>query len=205
MSGGPQTSLRGQRVYGQHGDRHAPRGSDPGATEPWRNVVVAGAGWSSGTNYDPGAIVDHGNFRWECIRASGSGRTDPYGNTVGPIEPGADSEYVAYWWCQASLFINGDNATPTGLVPNPVPVRYRLSIGMPNQLDNDGTIIAYTHHQIDIQGDLMSSSLAYGDVVFIIPPEYQHDYDVPYQTHDDVGGFVPCRLLVSGEFKWNAP
>lgn len=37
MSGGV-TGTRGQRVYGQHGTRHAPRGSDPGATDVW--IVV---------------------------------------------------------------------------------------------------------------------------------------------------------------------
>lgn len=204
---GPLTSLRGGRIYGQHGNRHGPRGSDPGATEPWRNVATSGTtAWSSGGNYDAGDVRDHDNLRWEAIKASGSGRTDPYGNTVGPIEPGVTDGWPAYWWCQASVYMNGNNATPTGAVPNPVPLRYRLSIGAPNYIDIDGTITAYTDHQIDIQGDLASSSLSYGDVVFIMPLEYRHDYDVPYQTHDDVGGFVPCRLLaVTGEFIWNTP
>ncbi len=37
MSGGV-TGTRGQRVYGQHGIRHAPRGSDPAQTDVW--IVV---------------------------------------------------------------------------------------------------------------------------------------------------------------------
>lgn len=196
MSG--TAGLRGQRVYGQHGKRHSPRGSDPGATELWRPVTTPGTAWSSGTDYSPGNSVDNGDLRWEAILPSGPGNG-------GAIEPGVDTNYVAYWWCQASIFINGANATTTGGVPNPVPVRYRLSVGSPNILDTDGSIIEYSDHQLEIQGDLSSSSLSYGQTVFIVPPEYQHDYDVPYQTHDDVGGFVPCRLLASGEFIWNAP
>lgn len=189
----------GGRIYGQHGVRHAPRGSDPGATDGWRELVTAGTAWSSGTNYSPGDVVDNGSLQWEAILANGPG-TD-----AGVIQPGVTSMYFAFWWCQASVWVNGANATPTGAVPNPVPVRYRLSIGPPNHYDEAGDIV-YTHHQIDIQGDLASSSLSYGDTVFIMPPEYRHDYDVPYQTHDDVGGFVPCRLLlVTGEFKWNTP
>jgi len=103
-------------------------------------------------------------------------------------------------------FVNGANMTPTLAIPNPVPLRFRLSVGRPNKVEDDSTVSVYTNHQIDIQGDLASSSLSYGDVVFVMPLEYRHDYDVPYQTHDDVGGFVPCRLLaVTGEFIWNAP
>lgn len=190
--------LRGQRVYGIHGQRHAPRGSDPSATEAWRDISTGETAWSSGTDYSAGNVVQHGDLIWEAILASGP-------SAGGAVEPGVDGSYVAYWWCQASAFVNGSHSTPTGLVPDPCPLRYRLSIGLPNVLDLDGTILEYSYHQIDIQGDLASSSLSYGDTVFVMPPEYQHDHDVPYQTHDDVGGFVPCRLLVTGEFLWNAP
>lgn len=187
------SGLRGQRVYGQHGRYHSPRGSDPGATEAWRNVSTGTTAWSSGTNYSAGAVRQHNNLIWEAILPSGPGNG-------GAIEPGVDSSYVAYWWCQASVFVNGANATPTTSTPNPVPFRYRLSVGSPNILDTDGSIIEYTDHQIDVQGDVIS--VVIGDTVFVIPPEYQHDYDVPYHTHDIYGAYVPCRLLKTGEFIW---
>lgn len=196
MSGGPQTSLRGGRVYGQHGNRHAPRGSDPGACDGWRQLADAGTGWSSGTNYDPGDIVDNGSLQWEAILASGPGNG-------GAIEPGVNSSYVPYWWCQASVWVTGSNMSPTIDVPSPVPSRYRLSVGSPNVLEIDGSIIVYTEHQIEIQLDV--TGVTTGDIVFILPPEYQHSYDVPYHTHDDAGDYVPCRLLATGEFMYGVP
>jgi hypothetical protein len=101
-------------------------------------------------------------------------------------------------------FVNGANAGPTVAVPNPVPLRFRLSIGPPNELDTTGTSITlYTNHQVEIQGDI--GGLAYGQTVFNIPLGYQHDYDVPYHSHDDVGGYVPCRLLSTGQFIYGVP
>lgn len=198
----PQTSLRGGRIYGQHGTRHAPRGSDPSAADPWRYVVDAGTAWSSDTTYDPGDEVDDGALRWEAIKASGPSALDPYGHSTGSIQPGVDDNWPAYWWCQASVWVNGSNMAPTIDIPAPVPLRYRLSVGAPNYIDTDtGTITFYTDHQIEIQGDV--TGLASGDIVFIIPPEYRHDYDVPYQTHDDSKAFVACRLLSTGEFMWD--
>ncbi len=150
----------GGRVYGQHGPRHSPRGSDPSPTDVW---IYLG---------------------------------------VDPRVP----------------FVNGSNAPPTVDIPNPVPGRFRISVGPPNDCEYadwsgsdpvSGTrpvataIVAYTDHQVEIQGDL--TGLLTGDIVFNLPLEYQHEYDVPYQTHDDNGVFVPCRLLSTGEFIWNAP
>ncbi len=150
----------GGRVYGQHGPRHSPRGSDPSPTDVW---IYLG---------------------------------------VDPRVP----------------FVNGSNAPPTVDIPNPVPGRFRISVGPPNDCEYadwsgsdpvSGTrpvatsIVAYTDHQVEIQGDL--TGLLTGDIVFNLPLEYQHDYDVPYQTHDDNGVFVPCRLLSTGEFIWNVP
>ncbi len=150
----------GGRVYGQHGPRHSPRGSDPSPTDVW---IYLG---------------------------------------VDPRVP----------------FVNGSNAPPTVDIPNPVPGRFRISVGPPNDCEYaawsgsdpvTGTrpvataIVAYTDHQVEIQGDL--TGLLTGDIVFNLPLEYQHDYDVPYQTHDDNGVFVPCRLLSTGEFIWNVP
>ncbi len=145
------------RVYGQHGPRHSPRGSDPTPTDVWIYVGVD------------------------------------------PRVP----------------FITGSNAAPTVDVPNPVPMRFRISTGPPNDCEYSGwegsgptgdrpvasLILAYTDHQVEIQGDV--TGLSSGDVVFVLPLEYQHEYDVPYQTHDDSKQFVACRLLSTGEFIWD--
>ena len=113
-------------------------------------------------------------------------------------------------------FVNGSNAAPTVDVPNPVPMRFRISFGPPNDCEYadwsgsdpvTGTrpvatsILEYTDHQVEIQGDV--TGLLTGDIVFVIPLEYQHEYDVPYQTHDDSKTFVACRLLSTGEFIWD--
>lgn len=145
----------GGRVYGQHGDRHSPRGSDPSPTDVWIYVGVD-------------------------VRVP---------------------------------FVTGSNASPTVDVPNPVPLRFRLSVGPPNDCDYDGwdsvtdpvasAINAYTEHQIEIQGDVTGVSV--GDTVFVLPLEFQHEYDVPYHTHDDSGVYVPCRLLSTGEFIYGVP
>ncbi len=150
----------GGRVYGQHGPRHSPRGSDPTPTDVWIYVGVD------------------------------------------PRVP----------------FVSGGNAAPTVDVPNPVPCRFRISVGPPNDCEYadwsgsdpiTGTrpvataIDAYTDHQIEIQGDL--TGLLTGDIVFVLPLEFQLEYDVPYHTHDDSGIYVPCRLLSTGEFIWNVP
>lgn len=191
--------MSGGRAYGGiHGVWHAPRGSDPSACDGWRELVTAGTAWDSLTNYSPGDIVDNGDLRWEAIRASGPGVAG-----VGAIQPGIDSQYIAFWWCQASLFVTGSNKAPTVDVPNPVPSRYRLSIGAPNYLELDGTITVYTEHQIEVQLDI--TGITSGDIAFNMPPEYQHSYDVPYHTHDDVGAYVPCRLLATGEFLYGVP
>ncbi len=148
----------GGRVYGQHGSRHSPRGSDPSPTDVWIYVGV-----------DP-----------RCP------------------------------------FVNGSNAPPSIDVPNPVPMRFRISMGPPNDCEYSAwsgsdpvtgtrpvatSIVAYTDHQIEIQGDL--TGLSPGDIVFVLPLEFQMDYDVPYHTHDDTGIYVPCRLLSTGEFIWD--
>jgi hypothetical protein len=154
VSGGV-AGTRGQRVYGQHGNRHAPRGSDPTVCDVW-------------------------------------------------IYVGVDTRVP---------FVNGANAAPTIDVPNPVPARFRISVGPPNECEYSGwdsstdpvasAILAYTDHQVEIQGDI--TGLVTGDVVFVIPLEFQLEFDVPYHAHDDSGIYVPCRLLSSGEFIWNVP
>ncbi len=148
----------GGRVYGQHGPRHSPRGSDPTPTDVWIYVGVD------------------------------------------PRVP----------------FVNGSNAAPTVDVPNPVPARFRISVGPPNDCEYAAwsgsdpvtgtrpvatTIVAYSDHQVEIQGDI--TGLSPGDIVFVLPLEFQMDYDVPYHTHDDSGIYVPCRLLSTGEFIWD--
>jgi hypothetical protein len=150
---GQISGLRGQRTYGQHGPRHAPRGSDPSPTDVWIYVGV-----------DP-----------RCP------------------------------------FVNGSNAPPTVDIPNPCPLRFRISVGPPNECEYAGwnsmidpvasAILAYTDHQIDIQGDV--TGLSSGDIVFVIPLEFQHEFDVPYDTHDDSKTYVACRLLSTGEFIWD--
>ena len=115
-------------------------------------------------------------------------------------------------------FVNGANAGASVAIPNPVPMRFRISMGPPNDCEYDdwsgsdpvtGTrpvataILEYTDHQIEIQGDV--TDLVIGDTVFVLPLEFQHEFDVPYHTHDDLGGFIPCRLLMTGEFIWNTP
>ncbi len=145
------------RVYGQHGPRHSPRGSDPSPTDVWIYIGV-----------DP-----------RCP------------------------------------FVNGANAAPTTAVPNPTPMKFRLSVGPPNDCEYadwsgsdpvTGTrpvatsILEYSDHQIEIAGDV--TGLVIGDTVFNLPLEYQHQYDMPYHTHDIYGAYVPCRLLSTGEFIW---
>ncbi len=145
------------RVYGQHGPRHSPRGSDPTPTDVWIYVGV-----------DP-----------RCP------------------------------------FVNGANAGASVAIPNPVPMRFRISMGPPNDCEYadwsgsdpiTGTrpvataILEYTDHQIEIQGDV--TDLVIGDTVFVLPLEFQHEFDVPYHTHDTYGAYVPCRLLATGEFIW---
>ncbi len=97
-------------------------------------------------------------------------------------------------------------------------MRFRISVGPPNDCEYSAwlhtnpvsgtrpvatSIIAYTDHQIEIQGDI--TGVIPGDTVFVIPLEYQHDYDVPYPSHDDAGFYVPCRLLSTGEFIYGTP
>jgi hypothetical protein len=150
----------GGRIYGIHGARHGPRGSDPTNCDVW-------------------------------------------------IEVGVDPRVP---------FVTGSNALPTLDIPNPVPMRFRLSIGRPNDCQYDGwagtdpvsgtrpvatAINFYTDHQIEIQGDV--TGLSPGDIVFVLPLEFQLDHDVPFHTHDDSGVYVPCRLLSSGEFIWGVP
>jgi hypothetical protein len=188
--------VRGQRIYGQHGERHAPRGSDPSRTDAWRNVLTAGTAWASGTTYAAGDIVDDAAHVFQYQAASGS--VNAVANHG--IQPGVTSGWWSYWNYYASIFQNGSNMAPTMDIPNPVPLRYRLSVGPPNIID-EGAIVLYTQHQVEIQGDV--TGLAPLDIVFTLLPEYTHDYDVPYHTHDDSGIFVPCRLLSTGEFIWD--
>lgn len=108
-------------------------------------------------------------------------------------------------------FVTGSNMAPTVDSPNPVPSRFRLSMGPPNEVTYDYTtspataltIVTYTYHQIEIQMDV--TGVTTGDIVFVLPLEYQHDYDVPFHTHDDAGLYVPCRLLATGEFVYGIP
>jgi hypothetical protein len=157
VSGGV-AGTRGQRVYGQHGTRHAPRGSDPAQCDIFRIV----------------------------------------GDDEG-----------------ATALINGFTSAPTAQVPNPTPLQYRISIGPPNEctwdwpaLDSPArpvalSIVQYTDHQIEIQGDL--DGVVPGDLVFILPMEYRKETDLPYKCHDNFGNYVPCRLLSTGEFYYGVP
>jgi hypothetical protein len=190
--------VRGGRVYGQHGPRHAPRGSDPSETDQWRNVGSTGTPWSSGTTYDVGDIVDDagGIFKYQAA----SGMVNGVANLA--IEPGVTSGWWSFWNYYASIFQNGSNRITGGLIPNPTPMRYRLSIGRPNDIE-EGAILNYTHHQIDIEGDI--TSILAGETVFTILPEYQSDSDIAYRSHDSAGFYVPCRLLSTGEFIWGTP
>ncbi len=187
------------RSYLGHGTRHAPRGSDPSAADLWRNVVVPGTPWSSGTTYVAGDIVDDADGIFQYEAAAGHAFISGDSTPNHGIEPGVTAGWQLFWNAQASIFQNGSNATASGTVPNPVPQRYRLSVGPPNFYDEDGSLV-YTNHQIEIQGDV--TGLVIGDTVFVVLPEYQHDFDVPYHTHDVYGAYVPCRLLKTGEFIW---
>lgn len=150
----------GGRIYGQHGERHAPRGSDPGRTDGW--VVV-----------------------------------------------GEDSRVP---------YINGFPFAPTAQIPNPTPLQFRLSVGPPNECEYDGwegsdpvsgarpvatAIIAYTDHQIEIQGDV--DGVSPGDLVFVLPLEYTKETDLPVHAHDSSGNYIACRLLSTGEFYYGVP
>ncbi len=150
----------GGRVYGQHGPRHSPRGSDPTPCDIWIYVGV-----------------------------------DP-----------------------RMPFVNGANAAPTLAIPNPVPARIRISVGPPNVCEYSAwsgsdpvtgtrpvatSIVEYTDHQVQIEGDV--DDLEIGDIVFVVPMEYRHEFDVPYHSHDSFGAYVPCRLLSTGEFIWRTP
>lgn len=136
-----------------------------------------------------------------------------HGQRHGPR--GSDPNYTDVWHNVGDSgeppFLAGSNASPTVDIPNPVPLRFRLSVGPPNDCDYDWTttpatatsINRYTEHQVEIQGDV--TGLVAGDIVFMLPLEYTHEYDVPFHTHDDLGGYVPCRLLSTGEFIWGVP
>ncbi len=115
-------------------------------------------------------------------------------------------------------FVNGANMSPTVDIPNPVPMRFRISVGPPNDCDYSSwsgsdpatgtrpvatSINSYTEHQVEIQGDV--DALAPGDTVFVLPLEFQHEFDVPYHSHNNVGSYVPCRLLATGEFIYGTP
>jgi hypothetical protein len=158
----------------------------------WRNVVAPGSVWLVGTTYSAGDIVDDDEGVFQYQAASGS--VNGVANLA--IEPGVTSGWWSYWNYYASIFQHGSNG---GTTASPVPMRYKLSVGPPNHIDQ-GAILDYTQHQIEIQGDV--TGLIIGDTVFTILPEYQHDHDVPYHTHDIYGAYVPCRLLSTGEFIW---
>jgi hypothetical protein len=79
-------------------------------------------------------------------------------------------------------FLNGANAAPSAERPNPVPMRYRWTLGA----------------GLELQGDV--DNVAPGDIVFVLPAPYRLDHDVPVDAHDDEGNYVACRLLATGEF-----
>jgi hypothetical protein len=117
---------------------------------------------------------------------------------------GQDPGYCGRWHNVGAAgeptFQNGwTNMSPTGSVPNPVPLRFRISMGPPNVLDaSNATIMQYQPHQVEIQGDITGGST--GTVVFQVPVWAQLDYDVPMDAHDSGGNYVPCRLLSTGYF-----
>ncbi len=181
--------------YLQHGARrHGPRGSDPVFTDIWHDVETADTAWSGATSYVAGNSAAHVHFNWECILAHTN------------KEPGVATTWAKYWVLSEPYFVNGGNASPTGDVPNPVPLRFRLSVGGPNILTYDYTaypptptaVDTYSQHQVEIQGDL--EGVVSGDTVFVLPLEYQMEYDVPYHSHNILGLYVACRLLSTGEF-----
>jgi hypothetical protein len=180
--------VRGGRIYGQHGDRHAPRGSDPAYTDIWQFVSSSPAtAWASGHAYSRDDMVSHGNFNWAATQASTN------------IEPEVTSGWFAYWTFHESLFVNGENQPAFTGVPNPWPMSFRFSVGGPNIVDVDGDIDTYSHHQLDFHGDVRNIDA--GEIMFYVPLEFRHQYDVPITNqHDDVGIYVPCRLLSTGEF-----
>jgi hypothetical protein len=184
--------MSGGRVYGQHGSRHGPRGSDPTNTDVWQFISgTVHTAWSSGTNYASGDLVSHGHFNWQAIRASGP--------ATSVFEPEVDVGWFSYWSFYESFFINGENQTPFSGVPNPHPMAFRLSVGGPNYVDANGTIESYSRHQLEFAGDL--KNIFAGEIVFYVPLEFRHEYDTPTENqHDDVGLYVPCRLLSTGEF-----
>jgi hypothetical protein len=95
-------------------------------------------------------------------------------------------------------FITGANLGGTN-----VPLRLRLAVGPPNVLDQDGSILAYTKHQLEIQGDV--TAVSPGDTVFNLRPEYRFEYDLPVAMHDDAGNYVACRLYTDGDFVYGVP
>jgi len=115
-------------------------------------------------------------------------------------------------------YINGFPSAPTEESPNPTPLQFRLSIGPPNDCMYDGwegtnpvsgnrpvatSINEYTDHQLEIEGDV--DGVVPGDVIFILPLEFQFPTDLPYKGHDNDGNYVPCRLLSTGEFIYGVP
>lgn len=142
----------------------------------------------------PGSQIIHGTRH--APRGSDPSPTDVWHNIGDPGEP---------------PFINGTNMAPTADVPNPVPMRFRLSVGPPNDCDYDWTqapaqaitINRYTEHQIEIQGDV--TGVSPGDIVFVLPLEYTKEHDLPCHAHDDFGNYIACRLLSTGEFIYGVP
>lgn len=79
-------------------------------------------------------------------------------------------------------FINGANMAPTADVPDPTPLRLRLTLGA----------------GLEIQGDV--TGVVSGDIVCTFPAGYRPDHDVPVDGHDDAGNYVACRLYANGNF-----
>jgi hypothetical protein len=85
-------------------------------------------------------------------------------------------------------FENGwGNATATTLIPNPVPMRFRVALG----------------GGIDIEGDVMGG--ADGTVVFTLPAGYRPDKDKPLHAHDDDKNYVAGRVFSDGTVVLGTP
>jgi hypothetical protein len=124
-----------------------------------------------------------------------------HGSAHSPI--GADPTLVERWHNigetgEPAFLGTWVNSAPTIDVPNPVPMRFRLNVGMPNLLDQDGNIFEYRDHELVLQGDIEGD--ADGTPVFVLPPEYRYAHDLPVHSHDSAGLYVPCRLLSDGTY-----
>jgi hypothetical protein len=84
-------------------------------------------------------------------------------------------------------FINGRNADPSALIPNPSPLKIRFKVGGGMELKGDVT------------------DLAPGDIICNFPEPYRPETDTAVDGHDDDLNYVPSRVFTNGDYIYGVP